>query len=253
MGAGISTLVASAYPHLVSRLVLLEGYGPLARSAHDSHASLHRSIEARLSGNRLLYPADGKPKQSKSYPSVPAAAEARMKNATLAPGKQRLSFAGSLALTSRALRPASVGVVCGGGGGRPPAEGEAVAFRHDARLLWPSAMYMTAEAVAAVCRAVACPVLAVQALDGWPPVVNGSKEECDEKVREAVRRFGEGGKRVTLVKIMGSHHNHLDLPEAEDVAGAVAKWLLDPAKDEVGAGKVGRGAEVGGQIGYGGE
>lgn len=63
---------------------------------------------------------------------------------------------------------------------------------HDARLLWPSAMYMTSEAVKAVCLAVSCPVLAVQALDGWPPVVKASREERETKVREAVGSGGSG-------------------------------------------------------------
>ena len=101
----------------------------------------------------------------------------------------------------------------GGGGGEEP-----VTFRHDPRLLWPSAAYLSEEAGRAVCGKVTCPVLAVQGDRGWP-IGKGMEEEMDEKVRAAIKRFGkEGGKDVTLWKTKGSHHLHLDLPEGEEVA-----------------------------------
>ncbi len=62
---------------------------------------------------------------------------------------------------------------------------------------------------------------------------SSSKPRLPKRITEdRVGRLGEdGGRRVTVCKMQGSHHNHLDLPEANGVARVVAKWLLDPSKD----------------------
>ena len=63
-------------------------------------------------------------------------------------------------------------------------------------------------------RAIACPVLAVQAADGWPRPEPGFTTRC-----EAL------GDRLTLVETSGSHYAHLDDDSAPEVEAALASFL----------------------------
>ena len=45
---------------------------------------------------------------------------------------------------------------------------EGASFHHDARLMWPSLLYMTPDQVEALQRAIQCPTCLLLAEDGWP-------------------------------------------------------------------------------------
>lgn len=46
MGAGISTLFAGAYPELVEKLVLIEGFGPVSKDPSSAAATLRKALDA---------------------------------------------------------------------------------------------------------------------------------------------------------------------------------------------------------------
>jgi pimeloyl-ACP methyl ester carboxylesterase len=137
MGAGIATLVASAFPDRVSRAVLLEGFGPLSGDPEGAPGRLADALrdEARtLSGKR------------RTFPDLDAAAEARRR-------RTDLDLDAARALAARATEAAP-------GGG--------VRYRHDPRLKARSRMRLDEAQVLGFLAAIRCPVLAVRARRGWP-------------------------------------------------------------------------------------
>jgi pimeloyl-ACP methyl ester carboxylesterase len=136
MGAGVSTLVAGAFPDRVQRLVLLEGAGPLAADASQAPAQLASAVEdearAAAASPRL-------------FPDLDAAVKARLRESDLDTGAARL-------LVER---------------GSEETEG-GVRFTHDPRLRTRSRTRLTEGQVLAFLAAITCPVLAVRALQGWP-------------------------------------------------------------------------------------
>ena len=136
MGAGISTLVAGAFPNRVRRLVLLEGAGPLAADAARAPDQLASAVEdearAAAASPRL-------------FPDLDTAVKARLRDSDLDTGATR-----------RLVERGSEEV----GGG--------VRFTHDPRLRTRSRTRLTENQVLAFLSAIECPVLAVRALQGWP-------------------------------------------------------------------------------------
>ena len=136
MGAGISTVVAGAFPDRVQRLVLLEGAGPLAADASKAPAQLASAIEdearAAAASPRL-------------FPDLDAAIKARLRDSDLDTDAARL-------LVERGSEEVDGGV----------------RFTHDPRLRTRSRSRLTENQVLAFLAAISCPVLAVRALQGWP-------------------------------------------------------------------------------------
>lgn len=207
MGAGVSVIMAAAWPEKVKSLVLLEGAGPLARNARDSAKHVRLSVEKRISSNRTLYGDDAsknngmKRSGGRVYADISKAVDARMQTARLSPGKQYISEEAARVMVERATVPAGVE-------GSPN-----VTFRHDPRLMWPSLQYNTQEQVEAFWDDISCPTLLVQAEDGWPMPASG--------VEHLKSKF----KLTDHVKLPGSHHNHADPSTAPAVIEHVRNFL----------------------------
>jgi pimeloyl-ACP methyl ester carboxylesterase len=136
MGAGIGSLVPAAVPGRVTRLVLLEGGGPLATPPDEAPNLLRLALEdeRRIAGvdNRV-------------HPDLERAIEARRQSTDLDEASARL-------LVERGVEPADGGV----------------RFTFDPRLRTRSRWRFTEEQVLAFLAAIDCPVLAVRARSGWP-------------------------------------------------------------------------------------
>lgn len=136
MGAGISTLVPAVVPERIDRLVLLEGFGPLADAAEAAPSGLAKA---------LLQEASLVAEEPRVFPSLDEAVAARRRNSDLDVPSARI-------LVERGTRPVSGGVV----------------FVHDPRLKTRSRARFTEEQILAFLREIPCPVLAVRASAGWP-------------------------------------------------------------------------------------
>lgn len=165
MGAGIASLVPAAAPGQVTRLVLLEGLGPLSTPA-DGAPSLLRSAledEARVATATC-----------RVHPDLDSAVAARCQGTDLDPG------------SARALVERSVEVVDGG-----------CRFTFDPRLRTRSRWRFTEEQVLAFLAAIDCPVLAVRAVSGWP----FPEEQMELRlgaIRDLSRLVVDGGHHVHL-------------------------------------------------------
>jgi pimeloyl-ACP methyl ester carboxylesterase len=136
MGAGISTLVAGAFPGRVERLVLLEGAGPLAAEASRAPKQLASAVDDE--GRAAAAPR-------KVFPDLDAAIAARMRDSDL-------DRDAALVLVERGSEKTEDGV----------------RFTHDPRLRTRSRSRLTEHQVLAFLAGITCPVLAVRALQGWP-------------------------------------------------------------------------------------
>jgi pimeloyl-ACP methyl ester carboxylesterase len=136
MGAGISSLVAAAYPERVARAVLLEGAGPMAAPAEEAAEQLRLALsdEKRAAGGA-----------SRVFPDFESAVSARARDTDLDHESARL-------LVERGTDEVDGGVI----------------FTHDIRLKTRSRVRFTEGQVHALLAAIECPVLALRALQGWP-------------------------------------------------------------------------------------
>ena len=136
MGAGISAVVPSAAPGRVSKMVLLEGAGPLAMDPGDAPALLRSALEdeRRVASSPV-----------KLHPNLAAAVAARRQGTDLDPASARVLVERSVEETPDGCR-----------------------FTFDPRLKTRSRSRFTEEQAIAFLAAVDCPVLAVRALSGWP-------------------------------------------------------------------------------------
>ena len=132
----MSSLVPAVIPERIDRLVLLEGFGPMADDPEAAPAGLAKALrqEERL--------ATAEPR---IFPSLEAAIEARRRDSDLDPSSARL-------LVERGTEPVAGGVI----------------FTSDPRLKTRSRVRFTEDQVLAFLRAISCPVLAVRASQGWP-------------------------------------------------------------------------------------
>lgn len=179
MGAGISTLVPAAAPGRLNRMVLLEGVGPLAMAADEAPTLLRNALEdeQRVAAAPI-----------KSYDDVAAAAMARRHGTDLDPTAARI-------LVERSLSE----------------RGDGVRFTFDPRLKTRSRTRFTEEQVLAFLAVIDCPVLAVQAVSGWP----------FPKDLMVVRMATIP--QLEHLEVEGGHHVHLTHPER--VAAAVGRFL----------------------------
>jgi YrbI family 3-deoxy-D-manno-octulosonate 8-phosphate phosphatase len=157
MGAGIASLVAGTLAERVSRLVLIEGLGPLSCAPEEAPARLAKSIRGR-----------GK-----------AARKPRRVHANLEEAVERLRGVNPALGLDSARRIVERGTVAVEGG---------VTWRSDPRLRSFSPMRMTEEHVSAFLRRVTLPTLMIRGREGYPfdPQGMGSRVQClpDVKVVE---------------------------------------------------------------------
>ena len=181
MGAGISTLVGGPFPDRIQKLVLLEGAGPLAADASRAPAQFALALEDE---NRA---AAASPRD---FPDLVTAVEARLRDSDLDRESARL-------LVERGSEPVDGGI----------------RFTHDPRLRTRSRVRLTENQVLAFLSAIACPVLAVRALQGWP-----FPEDIVMARLEVIRH-------LETAEIEGGHHVHLTHPDR--VAPVINRFLSD--------------------------
>jgi Lysophospholipase len=226
MGAAVSLMYAAAFPEHVSKIVLLEGAGPLSRNPNDISRHIRSSVIRRIKSNKTLFAKDEDGRMNvcrghkKFYKNLGAAVAARKKTAELVPGNQWISTEASEAIVCRATMPRDdfVHHDATKAGGKELAmsfEGEVV-FRHDSRLTWPSLQYFSKEQVQAIYHDVQCPTCLILANDGWPG---------DDWSGHAIENILRPKKNI---KLPGSHHFHAD-PETSDV---VIEEVVDFLKDK---------------------
>ena len=170
MGAGISTLVAGTITDRIERAVLLEGLGPMTDEPEHAARRLTRA---------LMVEGRKQDKQKRLFDAPETAAERLREAAKMSPESSRI-------LIERGLVQVEGGWT----------------WRADPRLRLESRMRMTEVQVGSFLTAIRCPVMLVEATQGWPH---------DAKLAEA--RYA---KLPTLerVRVNGHHHVHLDDPEA---------------------------------------
>eukprot|EP00536_Pseudo-nitzschia_multiseries_P011460 jgi/Psemu1/259842/estExt_Genewise1Plus.C_3920001 len=189
MGGGMAVIYAGVFPEQISHVVSLDIFGPEPGTPKDAAAQIRSHVVHR----RGLGPL-GRPHAL--YPSLERAIERRMKSARMAPGgHQYLSLEASTELVTRSTIPSLQGYK----------------FRHDARLLWPSLQYLTAEQIESILERVDCQVCLLAAEDGYP--------FPQDRIDRVVARL-----EPEMYEILpGSHHFHAD----PDTAGAVVEKICE--------------------------
>lgn len=179
LGGIVATLYAATKPTKLVSLTLIDSMGPYVASADEFPSRLAKGISKallsspkRLSGGKSAAGARSMPR----YDSVEAAEQARQ-SGTLA-----LSAQAARHLVRRNLRPVDGGW----------------SWRTDPRLRRPSLSALTEEQVLASLKAIAVPVLVVQAGDG---LFAGSS---------LLQNRLAALSRATHTRLPGSHHLHLD-------------------------------------------
>lgn len=224
MGAAVSLIYAAAFPEHISRIVLLEGAGPLARDPLDIARHIRSSVSRRLKSNQALYQLSNEEEKNqgrrKIYQNLEVAVNARKKTAELVPGQQYISTEAALSIVKRATLPIeklpSHDSSKAGGTELSNDHIGQLLFRHDPRLTWPSPQYFSREQVAAIYHEVQCPTCLLLADDGWPE---------DDWTSDAVRNKLQP---QVMMHLPGSHHFHADPDTSEAVITEVLKFL---AKD----------------------
>jgi len=165
MGAGVASMVPAAAPSLITRMVLLEGAGPLTTPPEDAPTLLRRALEDE---RRVVTSA------AKVHPDLASAVAARCHGSDLDP------------ISARGLVERSVEQIDQG-----------VRFSFDPRLRTRSRWRFTEEQVLAFLTAVDCPVLTVRAKSGWP-VPEEQMETRFDAIPDLTRLEVEGGHHVHL-------------------------------------------------------
>jgi pimeloyl-ACP methyl ester carboxylesterase len=219
---------------MVERIVCVETLGIISKPAESAPTTLREAIRQRATLVEVMRKGLGKEKEggreggrgvgSKVYATVEAAVEARLSTVGRLPGAQTLEPSSAAILVGRGAGPAEAPHASDldlHEGGR---EG-GVRFRHDQRLAASAHIYLTEEQSRAFLAASRCPVLLLRGAEGWPAA---SPEE--EIMREAAL-----GERLTMLKVPGSHHLHLDESTCteEGVVKPVVRFLTEGAGVQV--------------------
>jgi pimeloyl-ACP methyl ester carboxylesterase len=51
MGGGVASIFAGAYPEVVDKLVLIEGFGPMSKPAQSAASSMRRALDGEAKFN----------------------------------------------------------------------------------------------------------------------------------------------------------------------------------------------------------
>ncbi len=181
MGAGISCLLAGAFPERVTALALIEGFGPLSEEAAGAPARLARHVVQR----KLAVEPRVMREQEEAVE--------RVLRATW--GLERES---ARALVARGTRAVKGGWV----------------WRWDPRIRQSSALRLTEEQVLAFLSAISCAVLVVRARDGYP-FESSYLEARRRAVRDLTVVEVEGGHHVHLdhpERVVDALRRHLAAP-----------------------------------------
>jgi pimeloyl-ACP methyl ester carboxylesterase len=138
MGGGIATLAAGARPERVTRLIAIEGLGPLSAPPEEAPERMARYIEEHGAWARGRAP--------RAYATRDEAIAARM-----AHPQAPLTREAAATLAARGLRQ----------------DADGFRWRHDPRVRITSMLRLTEEHVRAFFGRIRCPVLALIANQGW--------------------------------------------------------------------------------------
>lgn len=185
MGAAISMLYAGARPDRITRLVLIEGLGPLTDVPSKAPSQARRSLLGR---SRAI----GRP--PRRLESLNEAIE-RMLSA-----RMPMSAHGARVIAARNTRPV------------PGSEGEgALEFIYDSMLQTSSILRLTEEHLIAFIGEITAPTLLVRAEDGWPVTPDVAEKR--------LAAFAS----IEVTAVSGGHHAHLDDPT--ETAAHIRRFL----------------------------
>ena len=185
MGAGISSLVAAAYPQRIERLVAIEALGALAEVPERTVKRLREAIAAMraLSGKSL-----------RVFPDVAIAVRARM-NAGAQVGS-RLEESAARLLVERGIAPVEGGFV----------------WSTDPRLTLPTMQRMTEPQIRDLVAGIECPTRVIFAEPAQPYLPDPLRRD-----RAGLLPRGE------LIVMDGGHHLHMEQPQR--VAEAIGDFF----------------------------
>ncbi|SEA89179.1 alpha/beta hydrolase [Alkalimonas amylolytica] len=177
MGGMVATALAASFPELVKQLVLIDSLGFVVADEATAAGQLRLGIESRLKPQPSRVPC---------YPSLKAAAEARLKQSDFT--------------LTEAMLLAERGTVQQADGFR---------WRADMRLRQQSVYRLSPAQAKALIAAVECPVLAVLAQDGMFKEQGISWQPYYHRLRHQ--------------RVIGGHHCHMT--EAKQVAVSIQQFL----------------------------
>lgn len=153
MGAAISILYAGCYPEIITgKLVLIENFGQLSKSANEACNSLRKGIDAEL---KLLenFKDSEFTISPKIYNNINEAIEARLLSVSKLPGNQTMSRNSAESLVKRGTIPINLNNNLNNNSDVP------VKFCHDVSLYSPSLYYSTEEQVRSFINCIQCKTL----------------------------------------------------------------------------------------------
>jgi len=205
MGGGMAVTYAGIFPEQIESVVSLDMFGPEPGNPQDAAAQIRSHVVQR----RGVGPS-GRPHFL--YPSLERAIERRVKAAQMAPGgHQYLSLEASTELVTRSTMPVYATTSDDDDDKDDETIPKGYRFRHDARMMWPSLQYLTAEQIESILDRVDCRVCLLAAEDGYP--------FPQERIDRALARL----EPETYEVLPGSHHFHAD----PDTAGAVVDTICE--------------------------
>lgn len=198
MGAGIASIYAGANPQAVEKLVAIDALGTLFTPPEEAPKQLNQALARWIGHQERLQDKDILSSfSSKIYPSIEAAAKARMQ------GVGKVDYLAALALCQRALRKVD------------PNNPEAGYFwRSDSRLRHPSPLRLTQEQNLAFMQAIEAASLVIFAENGL--VIN---------LAEVLARV-ENIPNAQVANLAGGHHLHLEEATATQLSDEVIRFLL---------------------------
>lgn len=174
LGALLATCYSAAFAENVSGLVQIEGYGPLSESAEKTVSRLRGGILSRQKNRE---------KRVRCFSSLQEMLKVRM-------SVNRLTQEELMPIVQRGARETSNGWQ----------------WRHDPKLQTDSLVRMTEENAQSIRQSVACPQLVILGDSGFDYLAKLSE-------REEKTGLSSSERRLTVERIPGGHHCHLQQTE----------------------------------------
>jgi pimeloyl-ACP methyl ester carboxylesterase len=191
LGATLVSAYAAIFPEKVSRLLLIEGLGPIVTSAEKTLEQLRGALSARAAFKGDL----------RVFPAIERAVDARRRASGLSNDAARC-------LVERGTRHVDAQDSADEGG----AMSSGYVWSSDPRLTLPSAQRFSEEQLAFVLPAIRAPTLLVLAEPEAPYLQRAMIEARIARVAD-----------IEVVRFAGSHHLHLE--DAPPVAQAIRSFL----------------------------
>lgn len=168
MGACLASLIAGVIPSRISSLHLIEGLGPFSQPEETAREQLHTYVNRRIRHQ----------KPQKIYKNLEEASLARAK-------RGYVSKAIAEKLCERNLKKHHDGLI----------------WRHDQRLLTPSALQMTEGQILSCLKAITAPTTLLLASNGY------------QFTSELLQKRVESVQGLKIHTLEGGHHIHMEKPE----------------------------------------